>query len=95
MYIYKSTPDGKVRYSIRDTMNDEGRSTGKPRIIAWFDTLEDAAMVFRYLRGANMPMDDQNIALNLIQKWDSREWNENNANAETAQSTASVTDTTN
>ena len=93
MFLYKSSPDGKVRYSIRDTMNEDGRITGKPRTIAWFDTLEDAAMVFRYLKGANMPMEDQNIALNLIQKWDSREWEENNADTKTEQGTASVTDT--
>lgn len=93
MFLYKSNPEGKVRYSIRDTMNENGRMTGKPRTIAWFDTLEDAAMVFRYLKGANMPMEDQNIALNLIQKWDSREWEENNVDTQTEQSTASITDT--
>lgn len=91
LFLRKSKPDGigYYRYHIQE---DCGAGVN-PNRLAYFDTLEDAAMVLRYLKGGYMPKEDQNIALNLIQKWDSREWEENNADTKTEQGTASVTDT--
>ena len=95
MFLHKTTADGMLRYSIIDTMNSEGKLTGKPRTVAYFDTLENAAMVLRYLKGANMPFDDQNTALSLMAGWDIRKWEESNAVTEESKSTASITDATN
>ena len=41
--------------------------------IANFDTFSKAAIVLRYLKGANMPQTDQEKALQYIFEWDEKE----------------------
>ena len=41
--------------------------------LASFDTLGKAAIVMRYLKGANMPQTDQEKALQYIFEWDALE----------------------
>lgn len=89
--LRKTKPEGTgyCRYHIQE---DSGVGAN-PYRLAYFDTLEDAAMVMRYLKGGYMPKEDQEIALNLIQKWDQRE--QKDAVTEESESTTSVTDATN
>lgn len=91
LVLRRSKPVGMNNY--RYHIQEDSGAGANPYRLAWFDTLEDAAMVLRYLKGGYMPKEDQEIALNLIQKWDSLEWEVNNADTQTEQSTASVTDT--
>ncbi len=66
----KSTRDGRTRYYIQEM---DGRS--QPNTIAWFDTLGEAAVVLRYLKGAWMENGDQRTALRLINEWDTKNIN--------------------
>lgn len=91
LVLRKSKPVGMnyCRYHIQE---DSGVGAN-PYRLAYFDTLEDAAMVLRYLKGGYMPKEDQEIALNLIQKWDQRE--QNDAVTEESESPSSVANATN
>ena len=68
MFIRSFRISGGNRYSILETEDGVNKNT-----IAWFDSLEDAGLVLRYLKGAWMPKEDQITALRLIHEWDARE----------------------
>ena len=58
---------GFTRYYLK-----EPDGTERAAIVAWYDSLEEAALVLRYLKGAWMSSEDQKAALRLIRKWDTR-----------------------
>lgn len=91
LILRRSKPEG-INYYRYHIQEDSGVGAN-PYRLAYFDTLEDAAMVLRYLKGGYMPKEDQEIALNLIQKWDQRE--QNDAVTEESESPSSVTNATN
>lgn len=64
------TKDGGTRFFIMEADGRSGQT--RPDVIAWFDALEEAALVMRYLKGTWMPNKDQVIALRLIREWDAR-----------------------
>lgn len=68
MIIEPVKEKGKSRYNIIEI--DRGKNVG---LIANYDSLEQAAMVMRYLKGAYMPNGDQKAALRLIFQWDVRQ----------------------
>ena len=68
MTLEKITVNGKPRYILQEVT--KGRSFGT---VVYFDNLASAAIVLRYLKGANMPQADQATALRLILEWDGRE----------------------
>ena len=65
MILQVTRESGKHRYSILES--DRGR---KPDMIASYDSLLQAAMVMRYIKGAPMPPKDQQAALRYIFEWD-------------------------
>lgn len=68
MILEKKTIDNKSRYIIQERCN-----SGKLCTIAYYESLEQAALVMRYLKGASMQPADQAEALRLIFEWDARE----------------------
>ncbi len=60
--------NGKHRYCIFET--HKGKKTN---LIAYYDSLEQAAMVMRYIKGAPMQPKDQQTALRFIFEWDAME----------------------
>lgn len=68
MILHTVRENHKARYCIQEM--DKGRDYGE---IAYYDCLEQAAIVLRYLKGGNMPKEDQQTALRYIFEWDARE----------------------
>lgn len=68
MVLEKKTINNKSRYIIQERCN-----SGKLCSIAYYESLEQAALVMRYLKGASMQPADQAEALRLIFEWDVRE----------------------
>ena len=68
MILQAVRENGKHRYCILES--DRGRA---PTLIAYYDSLEQAAMVMRYIKGAPMQPKDQQTALRFIFEWDAME----------------------
>ena len=70
MIIVKQKNAGEkgIVYSVCSDLRETGG--GEPRVIITLDTLAEAALVVKYLRGDRMRDDDQDKAKALIRKSD-------------------------